>query len=194
MTILYIGLCLFFGLHLYSAFRTRAAGSDIKQTWGEAKYMGLYSLVSLLGFVAIVWGYSLTQPSAYVFNGVENGRSFIPWLMVLALVLLCASQLPTGYIKRTARHPMLLAVALWSVAHLVDGADLPQAALFGSFLLYSLVDLIAVARREKADQNLVQTPRWRNDLFSVLVAGLVYAMLVNGVHEWLFGVSPLVLT
>jgi uncharacterized membrane protein len=60
MTILYIGLVLFFGLHVYSAFRSRAPGADIKQTWGEAKYMGLYSLASLLGFVAIVWGYSLT--------------------------------------------------------------------------------------------------------------------------------------
>lgn len=84
---------------------------------------------------------------------------------------------------------MLLAVVLWSVAHLVDGADLPQATLFGSFLIYSLVGVVAVVRRENADQKLTPTPHWRNDVFSVLVASLVYAMLVNGVHEWLFGVS-----
>lgn len=192
MTILYIGLLVFFGLHLYSAFRSRTAGADIKRKWGEAKYMGLYSLVSLLGFVAIIWGYSLAPPSAYLFNGVENGRAFIPGLMVLAVLFLCASQLPAGFIKKTIRHPMLLAVALWSVAHLLDGADLPQVALFGSFLIYSLVDLAVVSRREKPAENRAQTPHWRNDLFSVLIAVAVYATLVNGVHEWLFGVSPLV--
>ncbi|MFT6047249.1 MAG: putative membrane protein [Arenicella sp.] len=114
--------------------------------------------------------------------------------MVLALLSLRTSQLLAGYIKRTVRHPMLLAVVLWPVAHLGDGADLPQAALFGSFLIYSLVDLVAVTERKKADHNPAQKPHWRNDLFTVLVAGLMYAILVNGVHEWLFGVSPLVLT
>ncbi|MFT5137552.1 MAG: putative membrane protein [Arenicella sp.] len=192
MTILYIGLCLFFGLHVYSAFRSRITGADIKQKWGEAKYMGLYSLVSLLGLVVIIWGYSLTQPSAYVFNGVDNGRAFIPWLMVVAVLLLAASQLPTGFIKKTTKHPMLLAVAVWSVAHLIDGADLPQCALFGSFLVYSLIALVAVSQRETPVKNRAQIPHWRNDLFSVLITIVVYTMLVNGIHEWLFGVTTLV--
>jgi uncharacterized membrane protein len=192
MTILYIGLCLFFGLHLYSAFRSRIAGADIKQKWGETKYKGLYSLVSLLGFVAIIWGYSLSQPSAYVFNGVDNGRAFIPWLMVVAVLLLAVSQLPTGFIKKTTRHPMLLAVAALSFAHLLDGADLPQFALFGSFLVYSLIALVPVSLREKPVGNDPQTPHWRYDLFSVLIAFVVYTMLVNGIHEWLFGVTALV--
>ena len=192
MTILYIGLSLFFGLHAYSAFRSRKAGADIKQKWGEAKYLGLYSLVSLLGFVAIIWGYSLTQPSAYIFNGVDNGRAFIPWLMVVAVLLLAASQLPTGFIKKSTRHPMLLAVAVWSVAHLLDGADLPQFALFGSFLVYSLIALVAVSLRETPAKNFAQTRHWRNDLFSVLIAFVVYTMLVKGIYEWLFGVTALV--
>lgn len=192
MTILYIGLCVFFGLHFYSAFRSRTPGVDIKQRLGEAKYMGLYSLVSLLGFVAIIWGYSLTQPSAYVFSGVENGRALIPWLMVLAVLLLCASQLPTGFIKKTVKHPMLLALILWSVAHLLDGADLPQVALFGSFLIYSLVDLVAVSLRKKPDDKRTPAPNWHNDVFAALIAIAVYAILVNGLHIWLFGVSPLI--
>jgi uncharacterized membrane protein len=154
--------------------------------------MGLYSLVSLLGFVAIIWGYSLTQPSAYVFNGVDNGRAFIPGLMVVAVLLLAASQLPTGIIKKTTRHPMLLAVAAWSFAHLLDGADLPQFALFGSFLVYSLIALVAVSLREKPVEDDPQTPHWRYDLLSVLIAFVAYTMLLNGLHEWLFGVTALV--
>lgn len=190
MTILYLGLCVFFGLHFYSAFRSRAPGIDIKEKWGEAKYMGVYSLVSILSFVAIIWGYSLTQPSAYVFNGVENGRALILGLMVLAMLFLCASQLPYGFIKKTVRHPMLLAVVLWSVAHLLDGADLPQVALFGSFLIYSLVDLVAVSQRVKPAENLSPAPNWRYDVLAALVAGAVTVILVKGLHLWLFGVSP----
>lgn len=43
MPYLVAGLVLFFGVHLFSAFRSRAPGKDLRQRLGYAPYMGLYS-------------------------------------------------------------------------------------------------------------------------------------------------------
>lgn len=189
MTILSLGLGLFFGLHLYSAFRSRNPSMNIKNKLGEAKYMGLFSLGSLLGLIAIVWGYALAAPSAHLFNGLENGSALPPWMMAGSILLLCASQLPLGFIKKVTKHPMLIAVILWSLAHLLNGADLRQSALFGSFLIFSVLDMLAVSLRTNPVDAEPPTPHWRNDILAILMAVFLYALLVLWVHAWLFGIS-----
>ena len=57
MTLFLIGLLGFFGLHFYSALRSRADGKDLRKRLGEARYMGLYSLLSLAFFVVMLIGY-----------------------------------------------------------------------------------------------------------------------------------------
>jgi len=148
MIILYVGLLIFFGLHFYSAFRSRSQDKDIKIRLGEAKYMGLYSIGSALGLGLIIWGYMKAPVTAYLLNGIAEARPINIGLMLIAFVLLVASQLPAGHIKRKLVHPMLIGVALWAIAHLIDGANLKQVLLFGSFLLYSLIAIFAASRRE----------------------------------------------
>jgi len=59
MTLFLLGLALFFIPHLFSAFRSREPGKDLRKNLGETKYMGLYSLVTLAGFVLLVMGVSV---------------------------------------------------------------------------------------------------------------------------------------
>ena len=56
-----LGLVIFFGAHLFTTFRSREPGKDIKAKLGYGPYMGLYSLVSLVGFVLICWGFGATR-------------------------------------------------------------------------------------------------------------------------------------
>ena len=66
MTYLLAGLVLFFGPHLFSAFRSRAPGSDLRTKMGYGPYMGLYSLLTIAGFVLIIYGYGAMRPSAVI--------------------------------------------------------------------------------------------------------------------------------
>jgi uncharacterized membrane protein len=189
MTILTIGLALFLGVHFYSAFRSRESGKDIKEKIGNARYMGLYSLVSLAGLALIIWGYSIAEVTQNVFQGFSGARNVVFLLMMPALILILSADMPKGYIKASAKHPMLIAVALWSIAHIVDGADLKQLLLFGSFLLYSVVDIIAVSRRKDNDNKAYVEPNIKNDILVLVVATLAYFALVYWLHGWLFGFS-----
>lgn len=189
MTTLYFGLALFFGAHFYSAFRSREAGRDIKEKLGKAKYMGLYSLVSLVGLVLIIWGYSKAEVTQFIFPGFAGARGVVLMLMMPALILIISSDMPKGYIKATVKHPMLIAVALWAIAHILDGANLKQLLLFGSFLLYSVVDIVAVSIRKGGDEKAVIEPKFKNDVLVVATAALAYLALVYWLHGWLFGVN-----
>ena len=63
MTYLILGLVIFFAAHLFSAFRSREPGKDLKQNMGNGPFMGLFSLVSIIGFALICYGYGASRPS-----------------------------------------------------------------------------------------------------------------------------------
>lgn len=196
MTVLLVGLLLFLGIHSVAIVAPRARGAWV-QRLGEMPWKGLYSLVSLVGFALIVWGYGLAREQPLLLYSLPSGfRHLAALLMLPVFVLLFATYLP-GRIQSAAKHPMLLAVKLWALAHLLGqsatGGTLADVALFGGFLVWAVVDRISVKRRAAA--GLLRTlplgpPRAINDAIA-LVGGLaVYALFAFWLHAVLFGVRP----
>jgi NnrU protein len=62
------------------------------------------------------------------------------------MVLLVTACVPSR-IRAAVRHPMLIAVMLWSLAHLLADGDLASVLLFGSFLAYGVTDMISANQR-----------------------------------------------
>jgi uncharacterized membrane protein len=116
---------------------------------GAAPYRGLHSLVSLVGFVLIVWGFS-----RYRADGLIQLWTPPTWTSHLAIVLMwfafvslaCMSPAP-GRIRGWLRHPMLVGIKIWALAHLLANGDAGGMLLFGSFLAWAVFDRIAVKRR-----------------------------------------------
>lgn len=185
------GLVLFFGAHLYSAFRSRAEGG-LAARMGRGPYMGLYTLVSGIGLAALIWGYAHIKPG-WIQLGVppDWGRHIAMALMLPAMVLIVAAYMrPVGFIKTAVKHPMLAAVKLWALAHLLVNWDLSSVILFGSFLAYGVIDRIAVKRRGDmgaagAKANVL------GDLLSIAVGIALYLLLVYQLHGDLFGANVL---
>jgi uncharacterized membrane protein len=160
-------------------------------------WKGLYSLVSLAGFALIVWGYGLARDQPVLLYSLPSGAQFLAALLMLPVfVLLFAAYLP-GRIQTAAKHPMLLAVKLWALAHLLGqsatGGTLADLALFGGFLMWAVADRISLKRRAAAGLLRVLPlgpPRAVNDAIA-LVGGLaVYAVFALWLHAVLFGVRP----
>ena len=190
MTVLCAGLALFFTAHFYSAFRTRQAGRDIKQRLGEGPYMGVYSLVSALGLGLIIWGYQKAGFSNSIYTGPDWAWDINAVLMLLAFVLLTATYLPLGYLKSRLQHPMLIGVALWAIAHLITGASLKQLLLFGSFLAFSVIDIIAVSMRQATASTRPAEVSWKFDLIAIISGSLAFAITGFWLHAWSSGISP----
>ena len=190
MALLIAGLAIFFVAHFYSTFRSRAPGKDIKERLGEGPYMGLYSLVSLAGFGLIIYGYMQAPPTGNLYVGPVWAKHATMTLMLVAFILLIAAYVPGTHIKRVVKHPMLSAVILWSIAHLIIGANQQKALLFGSFLVYSVVDVIAVSLRSGPEPETAAS--LKNDLITLIIGGGAFAGMLFWGHEAIFGIPPII--
>lgn len=191
MTFLILGLVIFFGTHLFSAFRSREPGKDIRVKMGQGPYMGLYSLVSLAGFVLIVWGYGAARPAPILYMPPTAMAHINLALMLPAMILLVASQLPAGRIAKAVKHPMLLAVKIWATGHLLANGELNSVILFGSFLAYGVIDRIAVKKRGDNGPGPDQVLSGTSDLIAIGAGTALYAVILLWLHPILFGVVAL---
>ena len=192
MVLLILGLVLFLGIHSVSIVSASGRNRLVQQL-GEVPWKGLYSLVSLAGFALIVIGYGAAREAPVLLYTLPNGfRHLAALLMVPVFVLLFAAYLP-GRIQRAAKHPMLLAVKLWALAHLLANGTLADVLLFGGFLAWAVVDRISVKKRAAAGllrPGPVLPGSKANDAIA-LVGGLgLYVLFVVWAHAWLIGVRP----
>jgi len=189
MTILIVGLVIFLGVHSVAIvspdFRNRAL-----QRFGEGAWKGLYGLISLIGFVLIIYGFGLARHTPTVLYTPPFWMRHVTMLLMLPVFpLLFAAYLP-GRIKTSTKHPMLVAVKLWAFAHLLANGLLADVVLFGGFLAWAVLDRISLKRRPP--QTLRTAPARRfNDAIAIALGLAVYALLVFWAHVRLFGVSPL---
>jgi uncharacterized membrane protein len=110
-------------------------------------------------------------------------------LMIPALILVFASVFPARWIGRYVKHRLLAATILWAVAHLLANGDLAGVLLFGAFLVWAAIDLIL--QPSAADSVTAEGRFGTGDIAAILAGIALYAVLLAGLHFWLFGVSPI---
>lgn len=185
MNTLIFGLIIFFGIHLLPSFTGFRQKIILKL--GEGGYKGIYSIVSLLGLVLIIYGMSIAEFQP-IFNPPLWGRDIALVAMLFSFYLLIAAQMKSN-VKRFTRHPMLWGLLLWSGSHLAANGDLASIWLFGSFCVFSLFDMISANKRGAEKQAIVYPVT--KDLIVLLVSIVVYLMVMLFLHDYLFG-TPIV--
>lgn len=181
------GMVVFFGTHFFSAFRRRD-GQGVVGSLGAGPYKGLYSLLTIAGFIALAWGYANLKPWIPLADPPSFMRHIAMALMIPAMVLIVAAYVPTGFIKKVVKHPMLTAVKIWALAHLLVNWDIGSLILFGSFLMFGVIDRIALKRRGDAGA-AEATPNVVGDLIALAVGLALYGVLVYELHYVLFGID-----
>lgn len=184
MLILVLGLLLFVGVHVVPWLP--GLRDALQDRIGRNGYRGLFTLVSVIGLVLIVWGYS-RAPYQAVYTPPAWGRPLTLPLMMLALVLFPAAHMKTN-LKRFTRHPMLWGLAAWAVAHLLVRGDLASLLLFGGLGAYALVAMWS-ANRRGARLATTRQPLARD--LMVLAAGAIAFLVLGLAHPWLFGARVL---
>ncbi|NQY15075.1 MAG: NnrU family protein [Henriciella sp.] len=191
MTLFLLGLAIFFGAHFYSALRSRAPEKDIKTRLGYGPYMGLYSLVSLVGLGLIIYGFDASRGAGLLYSPPTWMAHLNLVLMIPAMILLIASQIPTGRLKKMSKHPMLLAVKIWAVGHLLANGELNSVILFGSFLAFAVFDRIMVKKRGDIGPGPDAVTNSTMDVIAVIGGLAIWAILLFWLHPILFGVRAL---
>jgi uncharacterized membrane protein len=187
MLILILGIIVFLGVHTLTTFR--ATRADLIARLGAGPFKGVYSIVALIGFVLIVWGFRSYRAEGWVqvWNPPEGMRHLTILLMWFAFVALASMNPAPGRIRGWLRHPMLVGIKIWALAHLLVNGDLGGMILFGAFLAWAVFDRIAVKRR--GDLGAPRISRFTRADAMALVFGTVAYVAMIFLHPILIGVA-----
>ncbi len=161
-----------------------AAGrAPFVEIWGWAEWQNHVPLTGMFVatlIVTMVFG----QPNPLSFGGWNNDRfdpdnpGLIGWI----------------------RHPLLMALLIWSAAHMVPNGNLAHVIVFGLFAGFSILGMAIIDRRARRIlgaetwQHLSKTRRnltiSRRGITRIAISVLIYLALLYS-HEWVIGVSPL---
>ena len=189
MTYLILGLVLFLGAHSVEIFSSTLRANAVARM-GERPWKGLYTLISIVGFLLIIYGYGQARQDPILLYAPPVWMRHLSALVMLPVFpLLLAAYMP-GRIKAALKHPMLAAVKFWALAHLLANGMLADVVLFGSFLAWAVADRISFKRRA---QRPIPTapPSKMNDVIAVVGGLALYVIFALWLHVLLIGVPPL---
>jgi len=190
MAWLIAGLVLFLGAHSVQIFVPGARSAAIARL-GEGPWKGLYTLVSLVGFGLIIYGYGQARGGDPVYALPPGLRHLTFLLVTLGFIGVGASHAPRNAIKYWIGDPMVFGVGCWALGHLLANATPAALVLFGSFLVWAMVDYISLRRRAHAAPVAAETPTLRATLIVVVTGVILSVVFAVWLHRWLIGVSPM---
>jgi uncharacterized membrane protein len=201
---------------------------SLRDQLGERGFLAVYSLIAVVTFAWLLMAYS-HAPTVPLWPR-QRWMALVPVvIMPIATILLIAGYTtpnpttvgmerfaraddPAPGILRVTRHPVMWAIGLWAISHLLANGDLRSLLFFGAFGALSLGGTVLIDRKKQ----LALGSHWgrlaevtSNVPFAALVAGrtrlrgrdisllriiaglLLYAVLYNG-HFIIAGVPVVV--
>ncbi|MBE7941000.1 MULTISPECIES: NnrU family protein [Ramlibacter] len=191
MAMLVLGLLIFLGAHSVRIFGEGWRTATVARI-GPGAWKGLYTLVSIAGFVLIVLGFRAARADTVVLWASPFWMKHLTaLLMVLAMVLLAAAYVPRNSIKARLHHPMVLAVKTWALAHLLAVGVLADVVLFGAFLVWAVLDFRSSRQRDRANGTVYPPGTAAGTALTVAVGLVAWAVFAMVLHGLLIGVKPL---
>ena len=187
LAIMILGLAVFIGMHVVTTQRDTRAGLIARL--GEGPYKGLYSAASIIGVVLIGWGFGMYRAAGWVDIWYPPAwtRHVTVLLVLIASICVVAAYSP-GRIKTTLKHPMLVGVKLWALAHLISNGDLGSIILFGSILGWAVFDRISLKRRTDPGAPPIPVGGPVKDVVAVVGGTVLFLVLGFLFHPYVVGV------
>lgn len=185
MVMMLFGLFVFLGIHVVSSLRGLRA--RLIEGVGEGPYKAFFSLLAASGVLLTAYGFALWRAAgpAVIWTPPVALRHLTLLLMLVASIALVAAYVPS-HIKAFLKHPMLVGVKTWAVAHLLANGDIAGMVLFGSILAWAVYDRISVKRR--GEPLPVAPSNYAGDALAVGGGLVLYAALAYLFHPYVIGV------
>ncbi|NKJ33922.1 NnrU family protein [Rhizobium sp. SG570] len=193
MALLILGIVLFLGVHLIRVVAPGLRTSMIASI-GESGWKIAYSVASILTLILLIYGFGQARDMTPIWSPPFWMSHITILLMLFAMICLVASLLPAGHIAVRTKHPMVLSVKIWALAHLLSNGDGAAILLFAAFLAWGVILRISLKRRQRAGEiTLRPFVSAKYDLYAIIIGVIVWALIIWRLHAWIIGVSPLVM-
>jgi len=186
LTVLVLGLILFLGPHVLVSLRPQRA-AVVKQL-GERLYKALFAALSIAGFYVIGKGFGMYEVAGpLVLWTAPAWTNYIAGALMLPACIFFAAAYFPGSIKLVLKHPVLVAVITWAVAHLAVSGDVSGIILFGSVLAWAVYDRITLKHRSDPGGPPIPQGGLRNDIGAVAGGIVLFLVLAFAFHPVVVG-------
>lgn len=190
MTLLLLGLIVFLGVHSTRMCAPAWREAQIARL-GMLPWKAVYAIVSLLGFVLIVHAYGQTRLDPVVLWQPPVWTKHVAGLLMLvSFICIAAAYVPGNALKAKVGHPMLAGVKTWGFAHLLTNGNLADVVLFGSFMVWAILEFRTFRRRDKAAGTTYPRISVGRDLLVLFLGVAGTAVFAGFLHLQLIGVRP----
>ncbi len=194
MTQLILGLILFLGAHSVRIWADGWRNQTI-EAYGEKTFKGVHALVSLLGFYLLIVGYGEARlETVALWNPPVFTKHISILLMLFSSILLMAAYVPRNHLKMRLGHPMVLSVKVWALSHLLANGNLADLLLFGSFLMWAVLNFRSARARDRvmlAENQSTDQPKMLATLITLVGGMAIWALITFVLHAKVVGVAPM---
>lgn len=185
MILLILGVILWSCVHFIPTL-ARPFRQSLINSLGDGPYRAGFSVVVLLSIVLMVLGWrSIPEVTLYQLPMWSAPLGFL--LMLIAFILFGSSHHKTA-IKRLIRNPMLTAMIVWSVSHLLTNGSTRALVLFGGLGLWALIEIPLINAREGA-YTRPESSGWKSELKGIAISVVIFVVVIL-LHPYFAGVSP----
>ncbi|MEM6466085.1 MAG: NnrU family protein [Pseudomonadota bacterium] len=179
MTLLSLGLLMWVAAHTFKRLLPTQR-QMLQDKMGDAS-KGLFAVVIVVSVLAMIFGY----------RGAEFVEVYTPpaWgvhlnnLAMIAAIALFGMGKSKGRARAWLRHPMLMGVLVWGLAHLLVNGDMASMILFGGLAAWSVGNMVLINYREGAWTRPEPGPV-SGDLRLLAITLVLYG-IIAGLHMWL---------
>jgi uncharacterized membrane protein len=182
------------GAAVFAAVHLLVAGTPLRAALvngiGDMPYQGLFSVLSILGLVLMVYGYGGAQPEQLwrvpvVLDPAFGAVIMIGFILIVAGLTvknptlmggegaLSRDDVASGFLRIT-RHPMMWGFTLWSGVHFLKNGDTRSVILFGTLLVVAVVGPTQIDKRRAAALG----DSW--DKFAAVTSNVPFAAIIQG--------------
>lgn len=207
----------FIATHFLSSTPLRPA---LVRAIGEWPYVGLYTVVAFATLGWMIWAYG-RAPYEPLWTGLRHLPSAVmPFAFILLVCGVVRNPTAVGAEKlldgpdpargmiRITRHPVMWAIVLWSLAHVLARGDLKSVIFFGGLFAVGALGTVLIDRKKKSHPGWPAFEAATSNIPFVAIAqgrnrtvwreigwlrpalGLGVFALVFFLHPWLFGARP----
>lgn len=184
MTLLIAGLLIWSLVHFIPSL-ANPLKQNLTDRFGPNGYKLVFTALILLSIAFMVFGWRSIEPTLLYMLPYSLKHVFM-LLIFIAFILFGASNYPTR-IKRYVRHPQLMGVVVWALAHLLLNGDSRSLVLFGGLGIWAILEIILINRREGAWVKQ-DPPAWTRELRGLAISVVVFVVFAVA-HPYFTGVA-----
>jgi uncharacterized membrane protein len=187
LSLVFAGIA-FCGSHI--ALSSTGLRGSLRDQLGENGFLAVYSLTALVTFAWFLVAY-VHAPTIVLWPRREWMALVPVAVMPLASILLIAGYTtpnptsvamerwarandPAPGILRVTRHPVMWAIGLWAISHVIANGDLRSLLFFGAFAVLSLGGTVLIDRKKR----LALGSNWSR--LAEVTSNLPFAALLTG--------------